>query len=53
MIPEVVTPLRSYVHRLIDMALGSHLDAHIMGTLYLVDSSAFRNAYKHFLNRGI
>jgi uncharacterized protein (DUF2235 family) len=53
-IPEVVDPLRSKLHMLIDMAIANHLDAHVMGTLYYVDvSGAFRHAHKHFLYRGI
>ncbi|KAI0253198.1 hypothetical protein BJV78DRAFT_1372674 [Lactifluus subvellereus] len=31
MIPEIATPSMSRVHKNIDMALGHHLDAHIMG----------------------
>jgi hypothetical protein len=30
-IPEVVSPLRSNLHKLIDMAIANHLDAHVMG----------------------
>ncbi|KAI0278629.1 hypothetical protein BGY98DRAFT_916781 [Russula aff. rugulosa BPL654] len=30
-IPEIVGPLRSKLHMLVDMAIANHLDAHVMG----------------------
>jgi hypothetical protein len=48
-----VTQLRSNLHKLIDMAIANHLDAHVMGTSYLIDvSSASRHAYKLFFTGG-
>ena len=33
-IPEIATPFMAKISKTLDMMLGSHLDAHIMGKIY-------------------
>jgi len=38
-IPQIATPLMARISKTMDMAFGSHLDAHVMGVLYFFASS--------------
>ncbi|KAI9449825.1 hypothetical protein BJY52DRAFT_1126411 [Lactarius psammicola] len=34
-IPQVITPVKAFIQKYVNMAIANHLDAHIMGTLLL------------------
>jgi len=39
MIPQIATPFMARISKTMDMAIGNHLDAHVMGVLFFFASS--------------